>query len=214
MFGLVVLLILAGYVAVAVWVTAKAPGLWKFALAVAWIALPTWDAALGRAVLSSKCAHSTSLTIAATPQTTDALYVPSAVFSSSPAYYGYRVVEGKARKDWYKPTSDDRFVQRATRTNGGEVVLEDMVPRSANYGLFKENLSPVLLVRPTKHFVKDMGVGKELGHFKTYYFPGGWAERALAAGGVHGESCYSADALHQRQLELLARTIPANGRSG
>jgi hypothetical protein len=209
MFGLVVLAFLTVYVAVALWITAKAPGWWRLPVTLAWIALPTWDAALGRAVLHSECARNTSLQLSAPARPVEALFVPTTVFPSSPAFYGYRIVEGTSSQDRYKAQKDSNVVQRATRDAKGVVALEDMVPRSASVGLFEQRLPPSLLVVPTRHFVKDLRSGQELGGFNTFYFPGGWVEKALAAGGVHGQWCFPSDEQHQRTLELLSRTVPA-----
>jgi hypothetical protein len=210
-FGLAVLAALAGYLALAVWATSKARGWWKLPLASAWVALPTWDAVLGRMSLDAACEKGLQLQVVATVEPSTTIYRSGIVFEDSPKFYGYRVIEGTPRKPaptspWGHPLPG-KYVSRATLKESGEVLVEDVVEGTAIYGLFEERLSSSGRLASTKHYVKNIQDGRELGHFTSHYFRGGWVERALAAGGGAGKGC--AVATHEKEKELLSRTVPA-----
>jgi hypothetical protein len=210
-FGLAVLAAFAAYLALAMWSTSKARGWWKLPLALAWVALPTWDAVLGRMSLDAACEKGLQLQVAATSEPSTTLYRSGIVFEDSPKFHGYRVIEGTPRKPapaspWGHPLPG-KFVSRATLTENGEVLVEDLVEGTAVFGLFEDRLPSSGRLVSTKHYVKNMQDGRVLGYFTSHYFPGGWVERTLAAGGGAGKGC--AASTRALEKELLARTVPA-----
>ena len=194
MAGLAVLVFIVGYVVISaivvVWVWSRRS--WRagvLALAAA-VALPSVDAALGRQAFDHYCKTEGKVVIAATVSDVDGIGVTGGVFPDSPAYYGYRFVEGGYGHDLKEAPW---MLQRVEVADSGETImvksdgLKGIEPK-ARYVLREGPLRQSFYFNSSRVSVKELSSGRELAGFDRVGFRGGWAEQFVFAFADSGPS--------------------------
>lgn len=207
MIGILAILILATYLAAAIWTTfrfrSKSA---RVALTCIWLAIPTGDALIGRLWLSFKCNQGAVLIIRKTVSPIETIFVRDGVYKDSPQHFGYRIVEGTPRVNIDRMDDPFSLVSRATALGEGTVQFTELTRRTAQFGLFEADIEMDAWLKQTKVTVQRLDTYEVLGSFSWYSFNGGWIERILGASPVI--QCSQQGQYRELVKNLLHSTAP------
>jgi hypothetical protein len=169
--GIAILLIVTGYLALAVWLLVKAPWRWKPALLLAAVLIPSADSLWAHYVTMPRVCKDAGLKIYRKADKSEGLRFEGAADDSFVKKYGFAFVEGKDATGRYY-----RFGRA-----GDQIVYEQKVQPKARYLSDSQSLFPARGVGGTKYRVLDLTTGEVIGELVDFGYGGGWAERFLAS---------------------------------
>jgi hypothetical protein len=225
--GLAVLLFFVGYVVWGIFIVLIG---WRYRswlggalAALIVIALPFTDALIGRAILKGMCAKSGNVSSPDKVVEIKCLGVQYGVYKDSPAYYGFRCIEGG-----HTDKSSLMYERAEVGEDGTTVEIRKNVQPTARYVLHRTAslegpYAPFYFFRE-RTTIREIETGRELAGYDWFLFRGGWAERLLMSFSDAGPSpvaqCGSLEdekALTMKLLRSALRQAPntafENGRS-
>lgn len=183
MAGIAVLFILVVYVAAAIAAVSLSwrRTSWKTGLAVLAVVviLPTADALIGRELFDHYCQTEGQLVIRERVNDVEGIAVQGGVYKDSPAYYGYRYVEGGYSYVRYQDKSASWMFERAEVSGTGEPTIVKTTNLQAKYILHQGLSVQSSYFNRSRVSVKEIDSGRELGGFTNIGFRGGWAEQTI-----------------------------------
>lgn len=169
--GIAILLIVAGYLALAVWLVVKTPGWWRLATLAAVLLVPSADSLWAHYVTMPRVCKDAGLKVYGKADKAEGLRFDGAADDSFVKKYGFAFVEGRAASGRYY-----RFSKV-----GDQVVHEPEVQPKARYLSEREVLSLTPRIGGAAYRLRDLATGEVVGQLVTLGYGGGWAERFLAS---------------------------------
>ena len=168
--GLAILLIVTGYLALAVWLLVIVPWRWKPALLLAAVLVPSADSLWAHYVTMPRVCKDAGLKVYKKADKAGGLRLSTAD-ESWVTKHGFPFVEGE-----YVPGKYYRISKQ-----GDRIVREEEVQPKARYLSDSPSISPARGIRGTLYRVQDLSNGEVVAEFVSYGYGGGWAERFLAS---------------------------------
>jgi len=201
--GLVILLIIVAYVAIAVVVVrAIKSRKWKVAAAVAAILIPMADAVIGRLHLHYLCETQAGVRVFKVVQEVDGFF--DARLRPHPEWivkHGYQFVEGK--------NYDGKPMRISLTTQNTLLEERNVIPRSRYRFEYSSDRSSLGFGR-VEWTIRDIQSAEVLARYVTFAYVGGWAERLLGAftdsGGSFAGACFEG-AERPSKTQFLKQTL-------
>ena len=168
--GLAILLIVTGYLALAVWLLVIVPWRWKPALLLAAVLVPSADSLWAHYVTMPRVCKDAGLKVHKKADKAGGLRLSTAD-ESWVTKHGFPFVEGE-----YVPGKYYRISKQ-----GDRIVREEEVQPKARYLSDSHSVFPARGVGGTKYRVLDVTTGEVIGELVDFGYGGGWAERFLAS---------------------------------
>lgn len=169
--GLVILLIIVAYVAIAVVIVRSIKTTrWRLLAVIAVILVPTADAIVGRLYLRHLCATEGGLKVNRVVENVEGFLIEGATDGHLVKAYGYRFVEGRR--------AGSSNVDRFELVDGGLKIFTNVPPKS----MFRRRLiveDQRALFPRVRDMVEAIQSGEILAENTQISFSGGWAERFL-----------------------------------
>jgi hypothetical protein len=168
--GIAILLIVAGYLALSVWLVVKVPWRWKPVVLVAAVLVPSADSLWAHYVTMPRVCKDAGLKVYGKADKAGGLRLSTAD-ESWVTKHGFPFVEGEGAPGRYYRIS----------MQGDRIVREQEVQPKARYLSESQGVSPARGIRGTIYRVRDVTTGQVLGELVDFGYGGGWAERFLAS---------------------------------